>query len=249
MPCRRLRAAETRTHRRLAAYRVNESREFFRIPADIARRIVLDVCTEVNAEHRHEPPSITVDWITRLKPEPVAIDQYEEKYGEVFEAPIDSFVSAPLDTCKLSESQKQRLDIVGSILAEVYSDPDETWHDSFSRDQNPEPELRIWEHIAKAYLKIDDIDYLSKEAKQEAYRLLLNRSLAPSKRALRDTDLQHFTKQAAIKIMAGYELAPKPLTVKRIKPQEDAEIKVVHPKPIISAIQAIFPMKPPKRPA
>jgi hypothetical protein len=242
------RAAETRAHRRLAAYRINDSREFFRIPADVARRIVLDVCAEVNTEHQCEPPAITVDWITRLKPEAVAIDQYEEKYGEVHEMPIDSIVSSPLGTCKLSELQKHRLDVVGAILAEVYSDPDESWHDSFSREQNPEPELRIWEHIAKAYLKIDNIDDLSKEAKHEAYSVLLHRSLAPSKRVLEETVLQHITEQAAKKIMAGYELAPRPVIVKKIKAQEEDEVKVIHPKPMIAAIQNIFARNHPRKP-
>jgi hypothetical protein len=242
-------AAESKAHRRLAAYRVNDSREFFRISADIARKIVLDVCAEVNAEHQCAPPTVTVDWITRQKPRTVAIDRYEEKYGEVHELPYDSIVSSSLGKSKLSDLQKQRIDVVSAVLAEVYSDPDETWHDSFSRDQNPEPEIRIWEHIAKAYLKIDDIDYLSKEAKHEAYRILLHRSMAPSERVLRRTNLRHLTKQAAINIMAGYELAPKPLTVMKIKAQkEEDEVRVIHPRPIIAAIQNMFAPKHPRKP-
>jgi len=235
------RTAETKAHCRLAAFRINESREFFRIPAEIARKIVLDVCAEVNAEHQHEPPSITVDWISRPKPQAVVSDQYEEKYGEVHEMPLDCVVSRPVGTSKLSELQKQRLDVVGAILAEVYTDPDETWHDSFTRDRTPELELRIWEHIAKAYLKIDDIDYLSTEAKHEAYTILLQRSMAPSKRVLQKTELRHFTEQRAKKIMAGYELAPKPITVEKIKARDDEdEIKIIHPRGIVAALQNVF---------
>jgi hypothetical protein len=243
------RAAESKAHCRLAAFRVNESREFFRIPAEIARKVVLDVCAEVNAEHQYEPPSITVDWISRPKPQVAVSDQYEEKYGEVHEIPLDRVISRPLGTSKLSELQKLRLDIVGAILAEVCTDPDETWHDSFTRDLNPELELRIWEHIAKAYLKIDDIDYLSKEAKHEAYTILLQRSMAPSKRVLRTVDLRHFTEQRAKKIMAGYELAPKPITLEKAKAQNDEdEVKIIHPRAIIAAIQTVFTQKDPTKP-
>jgi hypothetical protein len=238
------RAAEAKAHRRLAAYRVNDSREFFRIPANIAREIVLDVCAEVNAEHRREAPAIMVDWISRPKPRVVVIDRYEEKYGEVYQLRYDSIVSGPLGRSELSKLQKQRIDVVSSVLAEVAFDPEEKWHDSFTRDVTPESEIRIWEHIAKAYLKIDDIDYLSKGARHEAYRILLHRSMAPSERVLRKTKLRHFTEQGARKIMAGYELAPKPLTVVKIKTQtEEDEVRTINPKPITAAIQNIFASK------
>ena len=242
------RIAEMKAHSRLAAFRVNRSREFFQIPAEIARKIVLEVCTEVNAENQYDPPSITVDWISLPKPRLVVSDHYEEKYGEVHEIQLDRIESRPIGTSKLSETQKQRLDVVSAILAELYIDPDETWHDSFSRDRTPELELRIWEHIARAYLKIDDIEYLSKEAKREAYTILLRRSMSPSKRVLRKTALSHLSEQRAKKIMAGYELAPKPITVEKMKAQNDeSEVRILHPIPIVRAIQKVFTLKDPPK--
>jgi hypothetical protein len=211
--------AERNVHRRLAAFRVNDSREFFRITPKIARQIVLDVCSEVNIGYRSERPVITVDHITITQPELPPSDDYEEKYGEILLLRHNEINSLPIGTTILSKSQKERITVIGAILDEVYPECEETWHDSFSRDRNPETEIRIWEHIAKAFLKFDEIGHLSVDEKKEAYELLLKRSLSPTKTVLQRHNLRHFTKEAALKIMGGYELAPKPITVTRTQPE------------------------------
>ncbi|WFR81342.1 GIY-YIG nuclease family protein [Janthinobacterium rivuli] len=233
------RAAESIVHRRLAAFRVNNSREFFRIPAKIARQIVFEVCSNLNTERQHDRPIISVDLITTQEPEPPINDQYQEKYGEIFSIPHEEIVQLPIGTTILSKTQKERISIVSHILHEVFPECEEGWHESFSRDKKPEPEIRIWEHIAKAFLKIDEIDYLNTSEKEEAYDLLFARSLSPTKIVLQQHTLRYFTKEAAMKIMAGYELSPKPITVSRVPP-ETWITNTPTLKPITSAISKIL---------
>lgn len=233
------RTAESIVHRRLAAFRVNNSREFFRIPAKIARQIVLEVCSNLNTERQHDRPIISVDLITTQEPEPPINDQYQEKYGEIFSIPHEEIVQLPIGTTILSKTQKERISIVSHILHEVFPECEEGWHESFSRDKKPEPEIRIWEHIAKAFLKIDEIDYLNTSEKEEAYDLLFARSLSPTKIVLQQHTLRYFTKETAIKIMAGYELSPKPITVSRVPP-ETWITNTPTLKPITSAISKIL---------
>ncbi|STQ93225.1 T5orf172 domain [Janthinobacterium lividum] len=101
------RTAESIVHRRLAAFRVNNSREFFRIPAKIARQIVLEVCSNLNTERQHDRPIISVDLITTQEPEPPINDQYQEKYGEIFSIPHEEIVQLPIGTTILSKTQKK----------------------------------------------------------------------------------------------------------------------------------------------
>lgn len=211
------RVAERQVHRRLAAYRVNYSREFFRISAKAARQIVLDVCSEINIDREHTRPIIAVDLITVEEPDLPPGDQYQEKYGEILSIPLDQISRRPIGTTILSKLQQERISTIDVILQEVFPECEESWHDSFSRDKYPEPEIRVWEHIAKAFLKVDQIDCLNTKEKKEAYDLLLARSLSPTKAVLQQHTLQYFTRDAALKIMAGYELPPKPLMVEKVK--------------------------------
>ncbi|USX25304.1 GIY-YIG nuclease family protein [Oxalobacteraceae bacterium OTU3CINTB1] len=211
------RVAERQVHRRLSAYRVNYSREFFRISAKAARQIVLDVCSEINIDREQERPVVTVDLITVEEPELPPSDQYQEKYGEVLSIPLDQISQRPIGTSILSKLQQERVSTIDVILQEVFPECEESWHDSFSRDKHPEPEIRVWEHIAKAFLKVDQIDCLNTKEKKEAYELLLARSLCPTKAVLQQHALRYFTRDAALKIMAGYELPPKPVVVEKVE--------------------------------
>lgn len=232
-------AAEKRAHERLRSYRINESREFFQVPPDVARKVVLEVCGEINSEHGMPGPAIAIDWISADHEQQNISEKYEEKYGKVYSIPIDLIEESDIGTSVLTPSQKERVKILSYIFLEVYGDADDSWHDSFSRDTNPEPEIRIWEHIAKAFLKVDQIKFLDAAAKTEAYELLLRRSAAPPNEVLRKTQLKFFTVEAARKIMASYELPPTP--IKLSLPNSSKESKrTIYPRPMVSAIQSIF---------
>jgi hypothetical protein len=70
--------------------------------------------------------------------------------------------------------------------------------------------------------------------------------MCPSSEVLKRTELQHLTKQRASKIMAGYELAPKPLTVTRVDLVHQ-EPTTIHPTRVASAIQSMFTRRGTKR--
>jgi hypothetical protein len=215
---------------------------FFRISARTARKVVLAACSEINAQHGAEAPAVTVDAIAAPAAEK-ASDQYAEKYGEILRMPIESVEESPIGTSVVTDHQKKRISVVSDILQEVFPDTNENWYRDFSRDQHPESEIRIWEHIAKAYLKIEGIDYFAKAEKDEAYGLLLQRSLAPPKEVLKEYELECFSPEEASRIMAGYELSPKPITAMRMRAQTKAPaLKPL--SPIGEAIRNLFDPHP-----
>ncbi|MEH2448403.1 MAG: GIY-YIG nuclease family protein [Nostoc sp.] len=164
--------AEKKIHRRFNAYRINKTREFFIIPIEIAKKVIISVCQEVN-----------------------------------------KLVSSPLGTSLLSDEQKARVEIIAEIFANILRDTSDAWIMDFSRDHNPETEIYIWEHIATAFLKIGQVKFLSEEQKEEAFGILLMRSMRSASKVLEEFKLKTFSRKAAKEILRGYKLDPKPLKV------------------------------------
>jgi effector-binding domain-containing protein len=231
--------AENTIHKKLSSYRVNDSREFFQIPPSVARNLAYEICSEINSRNGEDSPIIFIDEIKNSR----SLDQYEtyqEKSDDIYSLPIDLINESPIGTSKITESQNSRIKILCAIFHEVFHDSEQEWNDSFSRDTNPEPELRILEHIAKAFLKVDQIEYLGAKAKKEAYAILLSRSHTPPKLVLERIRLRYFSPDGAKKIMAGYELSPSPLKIAYRKGSAEQETKIINPKPMIVALQSIY---------
>ncbi len=86
---------------------------------------------------------------------------------------------------KLTPGQIQRLEQVHAVLHEVDPTPLPKLLEDFTRDQNPEGEIVIWEQIAAAYAKFVAARERSLDARHEAYSLLLMRSGSPEEKVLR----------------------------------------------------------------
>jgi len=235
--------AENLIHQRLATYRIHQRREFFQMSPKVAQQIVYSVCREVNGElgANHEPIVFIHDTISEERNWNASDDSHwEEPLGNVLEIDPAMLNQSPIGTSTLTKEQKERIGIVKAILEEFYPGTKEEWHASFTRDTNPEHELRIWEHIAKAFLKIDQITYFSDEQRKEVYVLLLLRSGSSTKHILRTYGGTIFAEATMKAILNTYELPPIPVRV-RYEPSKKKPNKItIYPKILDSTISQIY---------
>lgn len=79
---------------------------------------------------------------------------------------------------------------------------------------SPEKEISVWENIAKAFLKIDQVKYLSDDQKKEAFHLLLSRSMMSVGKVLERCKLSTLSKRQAKEILRGYEAESVPVSIR-----------------------------------
>ncbi|GAB4184557.1 MAG: hypothetical protein Fur006_22140 [Coleofasciculaceae cyanobacterium] len=210
--------AEKKIHERLKAYRSNQDREFFIITIEVARSVIFNVCRQINDSSGY------------LVENPVVIDsreldesdQFSDDSGSENLSGVHWFKSlddllklrlSPPGISSLTDEQKQRIEVISAIFENVYSKNAEDWAKDFSRDINPEIEISVWENIAKAFLKIDQVKYLSDEQKKEAFYLLLMRSMMSVSKVLEGYKLSTLSKRAVKEILRGYEARPVMMVV------------------------------------
>lgn len=210
--------AEKRTHKRLASYRLNGRREFFRTAPNIAAAIAYDTCAKINEELGLSPPEVFE--VGEIKDREHSADEYSDAHQESsFENDsvwhVDPFHlrESPTGTSTLTAEQSDRVEILKMQLAQVHPDKIEEMLSGFSRDKNPEKEIKIWECITKAYLTIEQVAFASDELRHEAFYLLLMRSWSPASKVLSDYKLKHLTSKAAKRLLRAYELKPMPISV------------------------------------
>lgn len=211
--------AEKRIHKRLAAYRLNQRREFFRTSPSVAASIAYETCAQVNVENGDSPPRPYVlpptGTLVKSLDSVVEIDGTSE--GSQSSEMVDPGLlrESPVGTSTLTPEQLDRARILGMQLARVHPRTYREWYEGFSRDAHPERELQIWEHITKAYLTIEQVEFASDALKTEAFALLLQRSWSSTDEVLKETRLEHFTPMAAKRLLRSYELRPKPIVIMR----------------------------------
>lgn len=205
-------------HKKLAVYRLNHRREFFRLPPDVARSVVLAECRLVNEELGLDPPvTVEVENPPRLLSRENPTVSYEDELFKslpVSSVPIANLRQSPINTTLLSEPQIERIRTLQMIFAAVYPETARDWLETFSRDTFLDREIRVWEHIALAYMQIAQVDLVSQEMKKEAFELLLARSLASTKEVLAEARLVHFSPQTANRLLKKYSLKPMPVIMR-----------------------------------
>ena len=215
--------AERVVHKCLRAYRINQRREFFRISPSVAATIVLDTCNDVNTQLGLGAPTVFALRAVGYGKPGSTTDSVLANETETIESPrvvminLGRLREMPVGTSKLTAEQLDRAHILGLVLDRVYPKTTEKWQEGFSQDVHPEIEIKIWEAIAKAFMTVDESEYLSDEARAEAFALLLSGSMTPTDEVLRDAKkLKHFTLKAARKLLKAYELRPIPLLVSNL---------------------------------
>lgn len=172
--------AERKIHERLDAYRINPKREFFRVDPRVAQTIVVDTCKKVNSamglgapiKFRFENKKST----SYIKPIPdIPGLDLSTMAAEVVE--LSTLKIAPIGTCELSEAQIDRIQIVSLILTDVLGVPLVKFIETFTRDKYPEPEIVVWENIAKVYQQFDSETLRSESERKSAYRFILSSSM------------------------------------------------------------------------
>ena len=107
---------------------------------------------------------------------------------------------------KLSDEQINRITNFQEILKEVNTTPIEKTIENFHRDLNPDNEITIWEHIAKAYQSInEDNKELNLDEKNEIYNLLLYRSMMPKEQVLQKIKLKTLDLEKAKEFINYYD--------------------------------------------
>ena len=207
--------AEKRIHKRLRTYRLNGRREFFRISAEVAAEVAHETCASINYELGLPPPAqLTFPQSdgTPGFPEVAHSEKADPSDARLVQwfSP-ESLRPNPVGTCTLSEEQFDRAKILHMNLKKATGIQDIDWMESFTRDVEPERELKIWEQIAVAYLTVDGIDVAPEGFKREAYHLLLQRSWSSTDEVLSSATLEHLSLATARKLLDRYPLRPKPL--------------------------------------
>jgi hypothetical protein len=211
--------AEKQTHKRLAAYRLNRGREFFRTSPAVAAAIAYDTCTKIN-DHLGLPPPEVFE-IDKTPPHlPTGLrDKNAKSVAEAFDGItelVDPFTlrDSPLGTSTLTPEQLDRVEILKMHLSRLYPGKMEEILSSFSRDTTPEKEIKIWECITKAYLTIEQVEFASDDLRHEAFVLLLARSWSSTNEVLSSYELKHFSPKSAKRLLQAYELRPMPIVVR-----------------------------------
>jgi hypothetical protein len=206
--------AERTIHEILKAYRNNSRREFFIIPIDIARDLIVEICQQINKSNNYpsEDP-IVIDCQNFSNPDLHTEDTDIKNSLTLIEVSLASLKPSPPGRSSLSREQVERIEIIAAILKNVYLDNIENWVIDFSRDSTPENEIIIWENIAKAFVKIDSEKYLNEEQKKEAYKLLVMRSLMSTANVIQRYKSKLFCLKITKRILDAYEASPKPIIV------------------------------------
>ncbi|MFT3713790.1 MAG: hypothetical protein QM817_39525 [Archangium sp.] len=113
---------------------------------------------------------------------------------------------------KLTPSQIDRIKQVHATFAEVDTATLEKTIEDFTRDENPESEIAIWEAMASAYGGFVVDHPLTLDGRREAFALVLTRSAAPEEEVLQ-TSLKVLTTEQLRDLMRRYHAPPAPIRV------------------------------------
>lgn len=201
--------AEAIIHKRLRPYRVNTRREFFELPFEICQSVMLEVCNDINC-------SLGIEFNNPIKLSVPSEVETEIDEKNSFMVRVEDLMSQDKFNSTLSEEQKGRVNILMEILKDIYPCHMDEWINGFMRDFNPESEIRIWEAIARAYIRTRKY-HLSKSHGNEIFSYLLMRSCSKKSAVMKEIKNNKLPLEIISKILDGYDLKPKPLRVSRVE--------------------------------
>lgn len=116
----------------------------------------------------------------------------------------NSIQPGPIRREVLTEEQMSRIKALQAVFVEVDGQTVDQWVDNFKRDMDPDSELEVWEQMAKAFRSYCDGRILSETAKEDVYRVVLMRSMAPQNEVLGHVKLIELSRDEAIEVMKRF---------------------------------------------
>lgn len=200
--------AEKVIHKCLKPYRINSKREFFELPFEICESVMLSVCNDINSKL-----GLSFD-------NPIHFSEASENDEDYYEGKTTTVkVSQLIPQCKynstLNEEQKFRVGILMKIVKDIYPCDLEEWMDGFMKDYNPEKEIKVWEAIARAYIRLAKYN-ISKDHNGEILKYLLMRTWSKKSVVLKNIKDNEIPLELISKILDGYDMKPRPITINRM---------------------------------
>ncbi|HIB3268410.1 TPA: GIY-YIG nuclease family protein [Citrobacter youngae] len=199
--------AEKNVHARLKPYRVNRRREFFELPIEICSKVVLDECNKIN---EHLGLNYTNPVISEKKEDTVI--EIEEYHRSGFILSIKDLLEQDSYNSTLTADQRNRVEILMLVFADVFPNDISRWYDGFMKDHNSEKKIQIWEALAKAFCKAKRY-YEFNEYKQVVFDSLLLRTINRKTFVMKAMDSSNVPRDLLSRILDCYELKPTPLVV------------------------------------
>jgi hypothetical protein len=120
----------------------------------------------------------------------------------------------PVIQDSLSKEQLEKIGQIQKTFAEVYPASLEETITNFKRDQNPDREIEIWLQMATAYKMFKEKHAkLDSAAKNEAFELLLLRSMMPDEEAIKEAKVQVLNDAQISELLHYYNSQPSPIRV------------------------------------
>lgn len=142
---------------------------------------------------------------TKVQPETTGVERM----------PVDEITPGPLIHDTLRPDQLEKIMKIQRVFAEVNPSTLEETVDDFKKDQHPDNEIAIWLAMANAYEKFTANKSLDRNKKEEAYNLLLMRSMENEADAKAESNLHYLTDKEVAEIFSYYTLDARPVTVER----------------------------------
>jgi hypothetical protein len=117
----------------------------------------------------------------------------------------------------LTAEQINDITRIQEVFSEVNSTPLDETINNFKRDQHPDDEIAIWLKMSDAYqrftLRADRT--IGHDKKNEAYELILLRSMMTEEEVLNKSTPKFLTKDEVKEVLSYYEDLPQPLKVEK----------------------------------
>ena len=128
----------------------------------------------------------------------------------------ESLVPGPIVHQSLTEAQLDKIKYIQETFYEVYPVTLDKTIENFKRDQHPDNEINVWLNMAKAFLPFAEKNAGQDKFKtrQEAFKLILMRSMMSEKEAIQSAELKVLTEGEIQEILSNYTLEAKPIQVK-----------------------------------
>ena len=139
----------------------------------------------------------------------------KKKSNNIETTNIENLTPGPIVNESLSKEQLEKIGFIQETFNEVFPVSLDETITNFKRDQNPDSEINIWLNMAETFnlfaSKNSGIEKL--EARKEAFKLILTRSMMSEKETINSAELKLLTEKEIKDILNNYTLKAKPIKV------------------------------------